>query len=346
MFHSVERKELRGAMSALRITTAALAALAFAFALAPSAAASLARGAMVDYDLAFPVDGEVHFEDSFGDPRTGHTHEGQDLFATKGTPVLAVSSGTVRLVNWSAAPGASKSRCCSIVLSHDDGWESRYLHLDNDRSGTDDGEGWGIADGVAPGVEVKAGRLLGWVGDSGNAESTPSHLHFELRDPHGTVVNPFAALRTALADADPLLGSTALVRRGASGQAVVRLQEILIELGYEPGSVDGRFGPATGAAVVSFQEDNGLDPDGLVGPASKDAMRDLLRPLPVLRRGDRGDEVELLQGMLAEAGFDPGPVDGIFGRLTFTAVTGYQESRSLMVDGIVGPQTWGALRMR
>ena len=125
-----------------------------------------------------------------------------------------------------------------------------------------------------------------------------------------------------------------------------RLQELLTELGYEVGSIDGRFGPATNAAVMAFQADNGLEPDGLFGPASNDALRELLRPLPVLRRGDRGGDVEHLQGLLSGRGFDPGPVDGIFGRRTLSAVTGYQESLSLAVDGVVGPQTWGALRFR
>ncbi len=326
-----------------------VAAVAFAAAFvaaAPVPALAVAGEAMADYDLGFPVDGEVEYEDTFGAPRSGHTHEGQDLFAAKGTPVVAAADGTVRLVNWSRASPPSRDRCCSVVIDHDDGWQSRYLHLDNDRAGTDDGAGWGVADGITPGARVEAGTLIGWVGDSGNAEGTRPHLHFELRAPDGAVTNPFAALRRAEAETDPLLGPTALVRRGATGPAVARLQEILTELGYEPGPIDGRFGPATGRAVVAFQEANDLDPDGIVGPASKEAMRDLLRPLPVLRRGDRGDDVALLQETLAAEGFDPGPVDGIFGRLTLAAVTGYQQAMTLLVDGIVGPQTWGSLRMR
>ncbi len=325
----------------------AIIVLTAAFVVASAApAAAAARGAMADYELVFPVDGEVAYEDTFGAPRSGHTHEGQDIFAAKGTPVVAAADGTVRLVNWSRASPPSRDRCCSVVIDHDDGWQSRYLHLDNDRPGTDDGKGWGIADGIAPGVRVEAGVLIGAVGDSGNAEATRPHVHFELRAPDGAVTNPFAALRQAEAARDSLLGSTALVRRGASGPAVTRLQEILTDLGYEPGPIDGRFGPATGRAVVAFQEANDLDPDGIVGPASKEAMRDLLRPLPVLQRGDRGEDVETLQEMLAAEGFDPGPVDGIFGRLTLAAVTGYQQAMVLLVDGIVGPQTWGSLRMR
>ena len=63
----------------------------------------------------------------------------------------------------------------------------------------------------------------------------------------------------------------------------------------------------------------------------------------VLRRGSRGENVSLLQKQLIDAGFSPGPVDGIFGPQTESAVRAFQSSRSLGIDGIVGPQTWRAL---
>jgi peptidoglycan hydrolase-like protein with peptidoglycan-binding domain len=53
--------------------------------------------------------------------------------------------------------------------------------------------------------------------------------------------------------------------------------------------------------------------------------------------------VERLQRLLIERGFDPGIVDGIFGPITKKAVIEFQKAYSLLVDGIVGPQTWGAL---
>ena len=50
-----------------------------------------------------------------------------------------------------------------------------------------------------------------------------------------------------------------------------------------------------------------------------------------------------LQETLAGVGFDPGPIDGMFFERTHAAVLGFQESRALVVDGVVGQQTWGAL---
>lgn len=64
---------------------------------------------------------------------------------------------------------------------------------------------------------------------------------------------------------------------------------------------------------------------------------------PTLRRGSRGSDVEFLQQTLEEFGYDPGPIDGIFGSRTERAVKDFQTAKRLLVDGIVGKQTWGAL---
>lgn len=151
------------------------------------------------YPLVFPVVGEVTVYDNFGDCRSGcgRTHEGVDIMAAKGTPVVAAASG---VVDWVTPPG-DQDRCCYLGILHDDGWSTRYVHLNNDTPGTDDGLGWGIADGIELGVRVTAGQLIGWVGDSGNAESAGSHLHFELRQPGdwgwGEPVDPYEALMAA-----------------------------------------------------------------------------------------------------------------------------------------------------
>jgi len=64
---------------------------------------------------------------------------------------------------------------------------------------------------------------------------------------------------------------------------------------------------------------------------------------PTVQRGSRGSAVEALQARLKTLGFDPGPIDGIFGSGTEAAVKAFQRARGLAADGVVGPLTWGRL---
>jgi len=64
---------------------------------------------------------------------------------------------------------------------------------------------------------------------------------------------------------------------------------------------------------------------------------------PTIRQGDRGEDVRELQRLLTNLGFNPGPVDGIFGNGTANAVRAFQRANNLNADGIVGPLTWTAL---
>lgn len=59
--------------------------------------------------------------------------------------------------------------------------------------------------------------------------------------------------------------------------------------------------------------------------------------------GSTGPEVEMLQRILYSIGYDPGPIDGIFGPLTRNAVIRFQLDNGLVPDGIVGPKTWAAI---
>jgi len=345
------------------------AALALVVATAPvAAAATHVYGEMVDYDLVFPVDGDVSYFDSFYAQRYNGDHHAQDLMGTKMLPIVAVASGRIEYVNWSSNPDdLNPEKCCSLALRHDDGWETYYIHLNNDSPGTDDGQGWGIAPGIRPGVHVQAGELIGWMGDSGNAEATSPHLHFELRDPSGIIVNPYQALRVAEGEAPPdtcsggssapldaLLGGTRLLRKGMSGSDITELQGFLNLQGHEAGPVDGVFGTMTDLAVRAFQRDRGLNADGVVGAQTRaeigniaggSAFASLTDPNGrILRPGEaRGKDVRLLQEWLRVLGYDAGPFDGVYGARTAQAVSAFQDDVGLHVDGKVGPSTRAAL---
>jgi hypothetical protein len=131
-----------------------------------------------------PVAGSSSYTDTFGACRgsgCSRPHLGVDLLGTKGTPVVAVDAGRIVWVS---------STCCALAIRHDDGWTSYYIHLNNDTPGTDDGLGQGIVAGLGNGSRVSAGQHIGWRGDSGNAENSGAHLHFELQDPSGVWHDP------------------------------------------------------------------------------------------------------------------------------------------------------------
>jgi hypothetical protein len=147
--------------------------------------------------VVFPVGVEVSFSDTFGAPRSGgRTHQGQDLMAPKGTPVVAVSDGTITWMKHTNDGNAGNY----LVLTDAAGWEYWYIHLNNDTPGTDDGSNrydQAFSDGIRKGQKVKAGEVIGWVGDSGNAESSGSHLHFEVHDPSDAAINAYNILTSA-----------------------------------------------------------------------------------------------------------------------------------------------------
>ncbi len=149
----------------------------------------------------------------------------------------------------------------------------------------------------------------------------------------------------------PEVPVTNYLELGDSGAEVEEVQKKLKTLGFDPGPVDGLFGPATEAAVLAFQRSEDLLVDGIAGPRTLKALDLLLEQeavteLPLLQVGSSGPLVEELQKKLASLGFSPGPVDGIFGELTEAAVLAFQENRGLETDGIVGPQTRTALELK
>jgi murein DD-endopeptidase MepM/ murein hydrolase activator NlpD len=144
------------------------------------------------FRLGYPLDAaHSSFKDSFGQRRSGgRRHHGIDMFAARLTPVYAAADGVVTRL------GSSRLAGRYLVVDHGDGWETAYMHLNNDTPGTDDGEAPAtltFAEGIVEGAAVTDGQLIAWVGDSGNAEGTTPHLHFELRH-DGQALDPYVLL--------------------------------------------------------------------------------------------------------------------------------------------------------
>jgi len=125
-------------------------------------------------------------------------------------------------------------------------------------------------------------------------------------------------------------------KSGDSGAEVSALQFLLVAQG-EDLNVDGLFGPMTRSKVQHFQGQNGLAPDGIVGPLT---WAKLIIPV---QQGSSNQAVRAVQMLLNDKfGFGLA-VDGIFGPGTNAAVRDYQAGHGLAVDGIVGPKTWQSL---
>lgn len=162
--------------------------------LAPAAAAD----ANAPFTL-FPVVGGAHYVDDFGAPRGNGTHEGNDLLAPCGTPVIAVVPGTVTL-DYGDRSG------WMVTLKGASSWY-RYIHMDGRQ-----GAASAFAKGLKDGSRVKAGQIISYVGNTGDAAGGPCHLHFEYHK-GDAVSSPYAFLQQAtlvqLDPANPLSANTA-----------------------------------------------------------------------------------------------------------------------------------------
>jgi hypothetical protein len=146
--------------------------------------------------LVFPVIGAVTYSDDFGAPRAGGPHQGNDILAERKSPAVAVESGKVKFWTTSATAG------CMLYLYGDSGTTYLYIHLNNDLTSHNDNRGSCVAGtsyapGLKDGARVTAGQLVGYVGDSGDANGIHPHLHFEVHPNDGAAVDPYPYLRKA-----------------------------------------------------------------------------------------------------------------------------------------------------
>jgi murein DD-endopeptidase MepM/ murein hydrolase activator NlpD len=105
-----------------------------------------------------------------------HDYPASDIFAPFGTPVIAVSDGTVEWISkedmWDPSQDDPATRGgIAIALRGDDNVRYYYAHLSR------------FVHGIKLGMRLKAGQIIGYVGKSGNARFTPPHLHFGISEP-------------------------------------------------------------------------------------------------------------------------------------------------------------------
>ncbi len=130
-------------------------------------------------ELYFPISGKSNIGSYWGDERDGgkRKHEGIDIFAAKGSPVVAVTDGYVVEVTEDRIGGKSVT-----IQSDDYAWRTYYAHLDEQK--------------VKTGQLVRKGQLIGTVGNTGNAKTTPPHLHFGMYE-GSSAINPLPYIETS-----------------------------------------------------------------------------------------------------------------------------------------------------
>ncbi len=172
----------------------------------------------------FPVYGPSTFTDDFAAPRaiTGW-HHGNDIFAPVGAPILAVTDGTLFLVGWNDVGGNR------LWLRDDQGNEFYYAHLS------------AFSPLAYEGSRVRAGDVIGFVGATGDAVGTPSHLHFEIHPAallglgYDGVVNPSTYLTSwaRVADATFDWGQAAPGEEPPPGLVLLQAEDISMTSGLD-----------------------------------------------------------------------------------------------------------------
>jgi murein DD-endopeptidase MepM/ murein hydrolase activator NlpD len=162
----------------MRLVEARRASVAAQFNLAVFAAGS----EIVIHGFVFPVGDPHSFGDSFGAPRMmgseyEHAHQGTDIMAPFGTPLLACERGIVAEMGTDVLGGTK------LWLKGESGTYYYYAHLS------------AFAEGIQNGQVVEAGTVVGYVGDTGNAKGGAPHLHFEIHPDGGAAVNPYPLLK-------------------------------------------------------------------------------------------------------------------------------------------------------
>ncbi len=189
-------------------------------------------------EVIFPVEassiGQFNWSDTWGAPRSGgRSHLGVDILGPKGAPIVAVESGTISFSEFNNGSGNW------IQLTGDSGWRYRYIHLNNDTPGTDNGNArcnqafsQRLCNAIPSGsnridtsTRVEAGEIIGFNGDSGNAESTAPHLHFEVAFPTSdggfTSINPTPVVDGALQNQTALTSRVSEISNADSTSATI-----------------------------------------------------------------------------------------------------------------------------
>lgn len=257
---------------------------------------------------------------NFGDPRTGHTHEGLDIMAAEGMPVVSPTDAVVVHIGFNAGAG-------NFVTTAAPGNESFvYMHLSR------------VAN-ITEGTVLKPGDLVGYVGHTGNAVATAPHLHFEVRDQNGVATDPFPRITAELSLVQKIQYITPVIANDPVGRDL--LSDLIVSKARADianAKAQGIAVPdALGAALLRYNIANGITTvPSTPTPATSNV------PSGILKVGSRGPAVATLQAYLIKKNVGSASkvtADGVFGPITRQALIDFQASAGLTADGVYGPRS-------
>ena len=152
----------------------------------------------------FPVAGDASWSDDWLEPRFGppfHLHQGNDIFAARGTPVRAPFAGMLRYED-----GGAGGKAAYVTVP--DGTFYYMAHLDS------------YSRTLSSGASVKQGDVVGYTGDTGNAVGGATHVHFEIHPRGGAAVDPKPILDGWMADAINGVATLLLANNGGAPRSL------------------------------------------------------------------------------------------------------------------------------
>jgi peptidoglycan LD-endopeptidase LytH len=254
---------------------------------------------------------------NFGDPRGDgtRTHEGEDIMARRGTPIVSPTDAVV------TNAGNGPSSGIFISTANPGGESFVYMHLD------------AVADGIASGGYVKKGQIIGFVGFTGNASESAPHLHFEIRKNGAT--DPYPRITKEFTLQEKVLSVNNYLQIASDKNTVAKNMVALYRTDFVEASRQGiSLSPyitaelQTGQTVTQSQSPS---------PSIDSSYFGL---------GAQGQQVSTLQKFLINKNVGPNArllkdagATGYFGNVTKSALSEYQTSVGISATGYYGPLT-------
>lgn len=249
---------------------------------------------------------------NFGDPRNGHAHEGLDIMAAEGLPVVSPTEAVVVRIGDGSSSG-------NYVSTANPGGETFvYMHLS------------AVAD-IDEGDVLEPGDIIGYVGHTGNAVASAPHLHFEIHDEDGDASDPYPRITQEFDFEDKMEFLKDIMRDTDEEE---NLAKLLVS------KARPEFAQAALDEDIELPDEiiDALKATPVISTVSSGGSSSSL----MLKVGSRGDAVKSLQEFLTEKKIPTASkvkADGVFGPITRQALIEYQASVKLVADGVAGPKT-------